>query len=66
MHLDRKMAGTYASLLSESPGRQNLLNAGFAFVDYLSDKNENVEEIRVINPLTKELHNIFCCTHACR
>ncbi len=55
MHLDRKMAGTYASLLSESLGRQNLLNAEFTSVWYLSDKNENVQEIRVIKPLTKEL-----------
>jgi len=55
MHFDRKTAGTYASLLSESPGRQNLLNAEFTAVWYLSDKNENVQEIRVIKPLTKEL-----------
>ena len=49
------MAVTYASLLSESPGRQNLLNAEFTSVWYISDKNENVQEIRVFKPLTKEL-----------
>ncbi len=64
MHFDRKMAGTFASLLSESPGRQNLLNAEFTSVWYLSVKNENVQEIRVIKPLAKELHKSFCCTHA--
>jgi len=45
---------------------QDLLNAEFMSVWYLSDKNENVQEIRVIKPLTNELHKSFCCTHACR
>ena len=55
MHLDKKMAGTYAALLSESPGRQSLLNAEFTSVWYLSDNNGNVQGIRAIKPLTKEL-----------
>ena len=44
---------------------QNLLNAEFVFVLYLGDKNENVRENGVIEPLTKVLHKSFCCTHAC-
>jgi hypothetical protein len=44
LYLDKNMAGTYASLLGESPGRQNLLNAEFASIWYLNDKNENVQE----------------------
>ncbi len=45
---------------------QKLLNAEFMSVWYLSDKDENVQEIRVIKPLTKELHKSVCCKHAYR
>jgi len=34
---------------------KNLLNAGFAYVDYSNYKNENVYAIRIIKRLTKEL-----------
>jgi hypothetical protein len=65
MQLAEIIAGTYASLLSESPRRQNLLNAGFASVWYINDNKENVQENSVIKPLTKELLNSFCCIHTC-
>jgi hypothetical protein len=49
------MAGTYASLLSESPRRQNLLNAGFASVWYIKIGMETCRDSLVIKPLTKDL-----------
>jgi hypothetical protein len=42
------------------------LNAGFASVWYINDKNENVQENSIIKPLKKELLNSFCCTRACQ
>jgi hypothetical protein len=44
---------------------QNLLNAAFASAWYINDNRENVKEMSVFKPLTKELLNSFCCTHAC-
>ena len=45
---------------------QNLLNAEFAFVEYLNAENKNVQVIRVIKALTKVLLKCFCCTYAYR
>jgi hypothetical protein len=38
---------------------QNLLNAEFASVEYLNDKNINLHVIRVMKALTKVLHKSF-------
>jgi hypothetical protein len=46
------MAGTYASKPIECS-------------IYINDNRENVKEMSVFKPLTKELLNSFCCTHAC-
>jgi len=43
---------------------QNLLNAEFAYVEYRNAGDKNVQVIRVMKALTKELHKSFCCTYA--
>jgi hypothetical protein len=44
---------------------QNLLNAEFAFGEYLNVENKYLHVIRVMKALTKELHKSFCCIYAC-
>jgi hypothetical protein len=53
------------SLLSESPGRQNLADAGFEFLRYFQVSNEKLPAADEIFAPTEVLPPSFCFPHTC-